>query len=241
MKLTQEQIQYIDDYLQRSGVTYWDVRAELLDHIASAIEEEITTNKSTFEEALKSVSLSFGNQVRKGYILNKDNTKWIPAGTFSDGEGFKKLQREKQKQIGKKNLKAYWKQVCQLFFSARFYAEFLLMILLVMTTAQYSEKTSLLLGFIYLFYPFLPIGYKYFKGEIPKKSLHIHMSMIGLVLWLNLFNLVPNGYQIFFDTKLDFQIYAWMLILVFPFIKASFVRYHTVCKEYKKQYDLIKS
>lgn len=239
MKLTQEQIQYIDNYLKRSGVTYWDVRAELLDHIASAIEEEITTNKSTFEEALKSVSISFGNQVRKRYILNKDNTKWIPAGTFSDGEGFKKLQREKQKQIGKKNMKAYWKQVYQLFFSARFYAEFILMILLVTTISKFSEKWALGVAFLYLLHPIFLIAYKYFKGEIPKKSLHIHMSMLGLVLWFNLFNLVPNCYQIFFDTKLDFQIYAWMLILLYPFIKASFVRYNNVCKKYKKHYDLM--
>jgi hypothetical protein len=240
MKLSKEKIQYIDAYLERSGVTYWDVRAELLDHFVTGIEQKMTDETLEFEEALEEMTVAFGNTTRKGYVLNKDNTQWIHVGMFTSGEAFKKLQREKQKQIGKQNFKAYWKQVNALFFSLNFYAEFILMILIVFTASIYTEKLALGLGFLYLFSPFIPIGYKYFKGEIPKKSLHIHMSMLGLVLWLNMFNLVPNCYEMFYDVKLDFQIYAWMLILLFPLIKASFVRYNKVCEKLKKHHDLIR-
>lgn len=239
MKLSKEKIQYIDAYLERSGVTYWDVRAELLDHFVTGVEQKMTDETLEFEEALEEITIAFGNTTRKGYVLNKDNTQWIPVGMFTSGEAFKKLQREKQKQIGKQNFKAYWKQVNALFFSMNFYAEFFLMMLIVFAASIHSEKWALGLGFLYLFHPFIFIGYNYFKGEIPKKSLHIHMSMMGLVLWLNMFNLVPNTYRLLYDEKLDFQIYAWILIILFPLIKASFVRYNNVCRELKKYHDLI--
>ena len=113
------------------------------------------------------------------------------------------------------------------------------MILLIFTISKYSEKWALGLGFLYVFHPLFLIGYKYLKGEIPKKSLHIQMSMLGLILWINIFNLIPNGYRSIYDEKLDFQMYIWMLIVLFPFIKTSFIRYNKVCEEAKKYYDLI--
>ncbi len=39
MKLTKEQIQFIDDYLKEQKVKFWDIRIELIDHIASKLEE----------------------------------------------------------------------------------------------------------------------------------------------------------------------------------------------------------
>ena len=41
MNLSKEELQFIDNYLENSGVIYMDVRLELTDHIASAIEEEL--------------------------------------------------------------------------------------------------------------------------------------------------------------------------------------------------------
>lgn len=241
MKLTQEEIQYIDDYLRKSGVQFWDVRLEILDHVATGVEEKMTHESMSFEEALEAITISFGNEIRQGYILNKDNTKWILAGKFSDGEGFKKLQREKQKQIGKKHAKAYWKQFINLFISVQFYVELSIMILLIFAVSSYSEKWALTFGFIYLFYPFIIIIYKSIKGQIPKKSLHINQSMLGIFMWINIFSIVPNIYKSYYDQKMEFQLFAWMLILLFPLIKASFIRYDKVCKEYKKYYDLVSS
>lgn len=40
MKLTAEQIQFIDTYLKNSGVEYVDIRFEMTDHVATALEEE---------------------------------------------------------------------------------------------------------------------------------------------------------------------------------------------------------
>lgn len=241
MKLTQEQIQYIDDYLRKSGVQFWDVRLEILDHVATGVEEKMTNNSMSFEEALEAITISFGNEIRQGYVLNKDNTKWIPVGTFSDGEGFKKLQREKQKQIGKKHTKAYFMQLGSLLASFKFYTELILLILLMIMFSKYSEKWALGIGVIYLFYPFLTIIHKFIKGEIPKKSLHINMSMMGLIVWIHLLSFFPNVYEMIYDEKVSFQLFAGFLILMFPLIKAGFIRYDKVCDEYKKYYDLIAS
>ena len=51
MKLSIENIRFIDSYLEHSGVYYYDVRLEIIDHIASKLEEECENN--TFEEAFK--------------------------------------------------------------------------------------------------------------------------------------------------------------------------------------------
>lgn len=38
MKLTKEDVQFIDNYLKKGGIKYWDVRLEMVDHLVSDIE-----------------------------------------------------------------------------------------------------------------------------------------------------------------------------------------------------------
>ena len=52
MKLTTEQINQIDNFLERNDVKYLDIKLELLDHIASQIEALMSDQNSSFEEAL---------------------------------------------------------------------------------------------------------------------------------------------------------------------------------------------
>lgn len=44
-KLTQEQIQFIDTYLKKSDVIYDDIRLEMVDHVATAIETELSQDE----------------------------------------------------------------------------------------------------------------------------------------------------------------------------------------------------
>lgn len=55
MKLTKEQIQLINQKLISKGVVYEDVKLELIDHIASAVEEQIKKNDCCFEDAFQNV------------------------------------------------------------------------------------------------------------------------------------------------------------------------------------------
>ncbi len=46
MKLSKENLVFIDDYLIKNKVNHWDVRMELTDHIASLLEEENFTEEN---------------------------------------------------------------------------------------------------------------------------------------------------------------------------------------------------
>jgi hypothetical protein len=48
MKLTKENIVFIDKYLQNSGVFYYDVRVEMLDHVATAVEKKMEEESLDF-------------------------------------------------------------------------------------------------------------------------------------------------------------------------------------------------
>lgn len=55
MKLTAEQIEFINQTLIKKGIKYDDIKIEVTDHIASEIEGEIKTNQKTFREAYDQV------------------------------------------------------------------------------------------------------------------------------------------------------------------------------------------
>jgi len=59
MKLTKEQIQQIEDYLNNKKVKYIDIRFEILDHIISDVEFIIKNNNSYFEDAFSEVKLKW--------------------------------------------------------------------------------------------------------------------------------------------------------------------------------------
>ena len=41
MKLTLQDIQFIANYLKNSEVIYYDIRMEMLDHVATAVEQKM--------------------------------------------------------------------------------------------------------------------------------------------------------------------------------------------------------
>jgi len=55
MKLTEEQIQQVKDYIKNKDVEYIDLHFEVLDHIASDIEAKMSTLNLDFESAFKEV------------------------------------------------------------------------------------------------------------------------------------------------------------------------------------------
>lgn len=61
MKLTLQQIGEIKNFIQSRGITYLDVQMEVLDHVASAVEERMTADAQLeFKDALKQTHTSFG-------------------------------------------------------------------------------------------------------------------------------------------------------------------------------------
>ena len=66
--LNQEQIKFIDHYLQVSKVRYVDVRSELTDHIATAVELKMQDEALDFYEAFKAFMA-----VNKSQLLQRNN------------------------------------------------------------------------------------------------------------------------------------------------------------------------
>ena len=53
MKLSKEEIKFIDTYLEKSDVIFVDLRAEMTDHIATAVEEKMKNESIDFYDAFK--------------------------------------------------------------------------------------------------------------------------------------------------------------------------------------------
>jgi hypothetical protein len=53
MKLSKENIQFIDNYLVNSEITYYDVRIEMIDHVAAAVEQKMEAENVKFYDAFK--------------------------------------------------------------------------------------------------------------------------------------------------------------------------------------------
>lgn len=82
MKLNTQELQYINNYLKESGVKHFDIRLELTDHIASAVEEKMQKENIDFYEAFKNYMVWNKRELikRSKYswkILNKFIVKFL--------------------------------------------------------------------------------------------------------------------------------------------------------------------
>lgn len=66
MKLTSQNIQFIDNYLKNSEVIYYDIRMEMLDHVASAVEQKMDAENLDFYDAFKSYMVLNKKEILKG-------------------------------------------------------------------------------------------------------------------------------------------------------------------------------
>jgi hypothetical protein len=69
MKLNQNQIQFIDGYLHRNDVIYVDIRAEMIDHIATGVEEKMKDEDFDFHDAFVSYVNSNHKEI---FSMNKN-------------------------------------------------------------------------------------------------------------------------------------------------------------------------
>lgn len=71
MKLSKEEIQFIDTYLLKSEVIYVDVRQEMIDHVATAVEARMAEEDLDFYDAFKSFMV-----VHKKELLKNNVIRW---------------------------------------------------------------------------------------------------------------------------------------------------------------------
>ena len=60
MKLTNEQVLQIDNYVSNSGIKYYDVKNEIIDHFATILEQKLAENpKLDFKQEIANIQDSF--------------------------------------------------------------------------------------------------------------------------------------------------------------------------------------
>ncbi len=65
MSLSSENIKFIDNYLKNSEVIYYDIRMEMLDHVATAVEQKMQVENLDFYDAFKSYMVVNKKEVLK--------------------------------------------------------------------------------------------------------------------------------------------------------------------------------
>lgn len=110
MKLNEEQINAIDLFLEQSGVVYVDYKFEILDHIATEVEELMAEKDINFENSLD-------------VILKKWEPKLKKSTTNTFGYFWKlpKILMQKAKKL-------YWRKMIFLFATSAVLMEILLLI-----------------------------------------------------------------------------------------------------------------
>ena len=96
MKLTKEQIQQIDDYIFSCGIKWVDVRAELVDHFATSLENKLDeTSKLDFKQAIVNEHKSFSDVGFKKLLVIKKKAveKQFYKQVFKHLKSFVKLPK----------------------------------------------------------------------------------------------------------------------------------------------------
>ena len=70
MKLSKDEIQFIDNYLVNTQIIYVDIRYEMIDHIAMAVEEKMEIENLDFYDAFKSYMAVNKSELIKTYKKN---------------------------------------------------------------------------------------------------------------------------------------------------------------------------
>ena len=236
MKLTKEEIKFIENYLIKNEVKYWDVRLELLDHIVSAVEDKITNDGVSFNEALLEVHHGFGNRIHNGYTYDLDFNKAL----FIDNKGFKKFTLKKQKELGRKYRKITWKHLKNKLFSIKFLLEYIAFVLVFVSIYRFAPKSSFPMGLLVLVLPTFYTAYYSIKDKSTRKSLSFAMATGSSMLIWTMYNL---SFYILKDyyaelTKMPHIFFVVVTCLFYPLVRTNIQVFHIVYKENKETYNL---
>ncbi|MBV7269186.1 hypothetical protein [Winogradskyella luteola] len=237
MKLTKAEIKFIDNYLIKNGVKYWDVRLELLDHTVSAVEDKINNEGVSFNEALLEIHHGFGNRIHNGYTYHLDFEKAL----YIDNKGLKKLTLKAQKNMAKQHRKRFWKTYPKFLMSLRFLLEFSIIIGIVFVVHRFNPKTALIIALIACF---LPEIFKIFFGVFDRsnrKSLKMQMAVNISSLYMALSYLLMGVFNSYYDSvpQKPYVYLTVFFVCLFPFVRHALNTYKQIFIENREEYRLV--
>jgi len=213
MKLTKEQIQFIEDYLIDQGVKYWDVRIELIDHLATKLEESPKLKLTrTF------MILEFGSSISLNKIIDKKRE--------SLNKKYQKLQIKEIKNI----FKSLKKSMCFVGMVG------VLIYMFLKVDIEYLERLSI----VFVMIPVVAMLYIASKKIFNKtKTLHVESSaqiIMALSLMIQVFVQIDNLRE-----NLFLKIFFFLLLVVYyTLFYSGAIVYKKTEKEFKeirKQYQ----
>ncbi|WP_166960046.1 hypothetical protein [Yeosuana marina] len=236
-KLSKEDIQFIDQYLIKSDVKFWDVRTELLDHIILAVEDKINNKNITFNEALLEVHEGFGNKL--GHFKSPSFEQKL----YYSNKGFTKFILQRQKETRRKYRKQYKETFWAFLMSKTFLLEFAVIIITVFTIFNYNQKVAFIVAICYMYLPeFLKLGYLVFEKS-SRKSLNVQIAVIGFNVFLLINFSFIQGFNIYFEEVIQ-KPYVFLIIFclaVFPLLRQSLNIFKLALKKSKERYKLLTS
>ncbi|NCT10156.1 MAG: hypothetical protein GW772_08775 [Flavobacteriia bacterium] len=192
MEITKEQIQSIENRLEKNGLNYWDIRIEILDHLVSDIENRMEKGES-YKSALES---SFFNMNLTGNLEALNRSKLFA------------INKIVRKQYFKRTLQMVTNPIDLFVICLSFFCYFLLCkfssLLVFQTTTMIILLTPLIIGLVLYFKEFLQ---KKKSGYLIYSSFYIFFSFLMLNLFLQFIK--PDG---IIPVSKETQLFIWFLI-----------------------------
>ena len=224
MNLTKDQIQYIDTYVEKSGIEWFDLKIELVDHLADATAQILEDNPQLpFEDAVTKAKIAFGTK------------------------GFRPLIANRTKQIEKAFYKRVFKYLLSFFSLPKIILTTALMYVLVGVYNFLEVKENFLLSLVGVLFAFtiLSFWWSYRRKTIDNKkhlSLSYMQSVSGFVNMLA--QLFSFSLTLFKSSFIEGQGVLWFIILwviAFLFCIASEVVSRQIYKDPKALYNQYKT
>ncbi len=218
MELTKAQVTEIEEHLKSNGVKYWDIRIEMLDHIATDIEQKMELGGS-FEEAKKEALQKLG---------------W--NGSLKDVV-FQRLQS-----INKKVRGQYFRRFANLFmhFSSLFLIVLVTVFLVLLYSKIDSEMAKNISRAIYYFPSLLAFGFL-IGTFLLKKSAYLEYGSFYIIFSFTILNAVLLVAR---DGNVSEETYKWLYLSVAIVnalaVYAGIKTYLSVRKEVQKMQKQLK-
>ena len=222
MKLTNQQIEYVENYIISKDIKWYELQVELTDHMVSSMEEFWA----------KDPELTF-HQV-KHYAVDKFGKN-----------GFKAIEEERTQILKKEYRSAQWKMIVDYLKFPKIFAS-LLALIMSYKLSFYYDKPLKFLAVLYVFVLalYVPAIYSYFKNRKikGKRFLQIEISnpvLLGfgfINLGLNLGNLCKEWIEQYDVLRL---VFCSVYVLGILFLITGKKIYEKSLANVKNQYQLI--
>lgn len=219
MKLSKEQITKIDTYLEENGVKYWDVRLEMIDHLASKLEKQ------------------------KGIVLSKN----LLIKEFGSSISLEKTIEIKRKSINKKYRKLFSQEVLIFFKSTKnILMFFVFSFLYFQIFKELNTKVFLKLSVtIALIPPIISALFQFYIWIKKNKSIYLATALFYFMFSFLLYNMIIQLTIHDLIFKFSQQTQGKIILFSFPLylvgMYSGFKVFYKTHKEYTRIYKELQS